>query len=183
MDVLSTLRRVAATVCLVAAVTGAARAQEPPEHDVKAEFLYNFTRFVEWPGEVPRAGEPFRLCVVADTTMRRAIERMVTEELVNGRPLVVMRPRRLQDARQCQILFVGRSEQQRASRLLAAVRDLPVLTVGESARFAEQGGVIEFVTLENRVRFDVNLPGAQRSKLKVSSNLLRVARQVVGAPR
>lgn len=183
MDLLSALRSVAAALCVLAAAPGPAGAQQALEHDVKAAFLYNFIRFIEWPGEVPREGEPFRLCVVADRTMKRAIQQTVEGESVRGRPLIVAQPQQPQDAQQCQILFVGRSEHQRASRLLAAVRDLPVLTVGESARFVEQGGVIEFVLQENRVRFDVSLPGAQRSNLKLSSNLLRVAREIKQVPR
>jgi hypothetical protein len=92
-------------------------------------------------------------------------------------------PQTLRDAQQCQILFVGRSEREQASKLLAAVRDRPVLTVGDSSRFMEQGGMIEFLLQDRRVRFDVNLPSAQRSKLRVSSNLLRVARKVLEPPR
>jgi hypothetical protein len=100
-----------------------------------------------------------------------------------GRPLVMVAPETPRDAQQCQILYVGRSEQQRAETLLAAVRDRPVLTVADSSRFTERGGMIEFLLQDNRVRFDVNLPRAQQSKLRVSSNLLRVARKVLEPPR
>ena len=153
------------------------------EPDVKAAFLYNFTRYVEWPREPSTPAEPFRLCVVAENVMKSAIQRTVAGESVNGRPLVMTEPQTAQEAQTCQILFVGRSESQRASTLLAAVRDQPVLTVGDSSRFAEQDGIIGFLLQDNRVRFDVNLPGAQRSQLRISSQLLRVANKVLGAPR
>lgn len=157
---------------------GAVTAQETIEPDVKATFLYNFTRFIEWPGRTTGDSTPFRVCAVADATMEGAIRRTVEGESVHGRPLVLSQPRTPQDAEGCQILYVGRSEHQRAAPLLAAVRDLPVLTVGDSSSFVEQGGAIQFVLVNNRVRFDVNLPSAQRANLKVSANLLRVARHV-----
>jgi hypothetical protein len=184
MDVLRTFSRVTAAVCVFAAAAGSVRAQQQTlEHDVKAAYLYNFTKYVEWPPETAQGLEPFRLCVVADGVIRSAIHRTVDGEMVDGRPLVMVAPQTLRDAQQCQILFVGRSEREQASKLLAAVRDRPVLTVGDSSRFMEQGGMIEFLLQDRRVRFDVNLPSAQRSKLRVSSNLLRVARKVLEPPR
>lgn len=178
MDVLTRLRRVAAAAAVFSLCVPGLAAQDTIERDVKAAFLYNFTRFIEWPGGAPQGEGPFRLCVVADGAMERAIRRTVAGESVQGRPLVMAEPRTPQDAQDCQILYVGRSESDRASRLLAAVRDRPVLTVGDSSRFVEQGGAIQFVLEDNRVRFDVNLPSARRSNLKVSSNLLRVARKI-----
>ncbi len=178
MVVLTTPLRAALLVAtLVALAPGVARAQETLEPDVKATFLYNFTRFIEWPGLAP-VSAPFRVCVVADATMEQAIKRTLEGEVVNGRPLEMAQPQTPQDAEGCQILYVGRSEQQRAAPLLAAVRDRPVLTVGDSPTFTQHGGAIQFVLVQNRVRFDINLPSAQRANLKLSANLLRVARNV-----
>ena len=153
-------------------------AQETLEPDVKATFLYNFTRFIEWPNSNAPSATPFRLCVVADASSEQAIKRTVDGEFVNGRPLVVTQPRTPEEAETCQILFVGRSEHEQATALLAAVRDRPVLTVGDSPLFVESGGAIQFVLVDNRVRFDVNLASAHRANLKFSANLLRVARHV-----
>jgi hypothetical protein len=184
MDVLNAILRATAVIGVLAAGSGGVRAaQQTLEPDVKAAYLYNFTRYVEWPAEADRGSEPFRICVLADPAIRNAIQRTVQGETVHGRPLVMVAPETPRDAQQCQILYVGRSDQQRAGTLLAAVRDLPVLTVGDSSRFTEQGGMIEFLLQDNRVRFDVNLPRAQQSKLRVSSNLLRVARKVLEPPR
>ena len=178
-------RRLACAVIVVAlgAAIGQASGEQALERDVKATFLYNFTRFVEWPPELPPGAEPFRLCVAADSEMALSIGRTVAGESVKGRPLVMIEPQTPEEARACQILYVGRTETARAARLLSAVRDLPVLTVGDSPEFAERGGVIEFVLREKNVRFEVNLSSAQRSKLKLSANLLRVADRVLGAPR
>ena len=179
MDVLKQLLRTAvALVCLGAPGTAIVTAQQTIEPDVKATFLYNFTRFIEWPGPPPGSSAPFRICVIADASMEQAIKRTVEGEVVHGRPLVMTQPQNVQDVEACQILFVGRSEHQRGAALLAAVRDLPVLTVGDSPHFVDRGGAIQFVLVENRVRFDINLASAQRAQLKVSANLLRVARKV-----
>ena len=184
MDVLNAILRAMAVIGVFAAVSGGVQAtQHTLEADVKAAYLYNFTRYVEWPAEAEKGSEPFRLCVLADPAIRNAIQRTVQGETVQGRPLVMVAPDTPRDGQQCQILYVGRSEQERAGQLLAAVRDQPVLTVGDFSHFTERGGMIEFLLQDNRVRFDVNLPRAQQSKLRVSSNLLRVARKVLEPPR
>lgn len=179
MDILKILLRTAVLAGIIGAMSpGAVIAQETLEQDVKATFLFNFTRFIEWPGQATAGSAPFRLCVLADPLMEQAISRAVQGEVVHGRPLVMTIPQNEQDAAGCHILFVSRSEQFRASVILAAVRDLPVLSVGDSPDFLDQGGTIQFLLVENRVRFDVSLPSAQRANLKFSSNLLRVARTV-----
>jgi hypothetical protein len=148
--------------------------------DVKAAFLFNFTRFVEWPSAATQPSAPFRLCVVADRQTTAVIEKTMEGESVNGRPSQTTVPATPEDARVCQILFVGRSETGRLAQLLAAVRDRPVLTVSDAARFTTRGGMIGFVLDDDRVRFDVNLGAAKRSGLQISSRLLRVARYVEG---
>lgn len=179
MDVLKRLLRAVLLAAIAGALApGVVTAQETIEPDIKATFLYNFTRFIEWPGLPTPGSAPFRICVIADATMEQAIKRTVEGEVVQGRPLVMTQPQTPQEGAGCQILFVGHTEHQRAATLLAAVRDLPVLTVGDSSHFVEQGGTIQFVLVDNRVRFDVNLRSAQRANLKVSANLLRVARKV-----
>jgi hypothetical protein len=150
------------------------------EIDVKAAFLFNFTRFVEWPNAAATPSAPFRLCVVADRTTTAVIEKTMEGESVNGRPSLTTVPATPDDARVCEILFVGRSETGRLATLLAAVRDRPVLTVSDAARFTTRGGMIGFVLDDDRVRFDINLAAAKRSGLQISSRLLRVARKVEG---
>ena len=160
-----------------------ARAAQVGESDVKAAYLFNFTRFVEWPGDIPAPSEPFRLCVVADGTMTALIERTMRGEAVKGRTSATAVPASIEEARRCQILFVGRTEMSRVRPMLAALRDHPVLTVSDAARFADTGGMIEFVRVDENVRFRVNLEAAKRSRISISSRLLRVAVDVVGATR
>lgn len=151
------------------------------ETDVKAAFLYNFTKFVDWP-RTSSLSEPLRLCVVNDDALRRSLEKTIEGETVNGRPLESLVPRTADDARRCQLLFLGGHDGEEG-RMLSAVRDHPVLTVSDTADFAQRGGGIEFVLENNRLRFDVNLQGAERGGIKVSSRLLRVARRVHESPK
>ena len=174
--------RAHAVVVALCVVCPMLSAQQALETDVKAAFLYNFTKFVDWP-RPPAAAEPFRLCVVSDDALKQSLERTIEGENVNGRPLTSLVPRTPDEARTCQMLFVGHAEGEREARLLSAVRDLPVLTVSDTNDFAVRGGGIEFVRENNRLRFDVNVPGAERAGIKVSSRLLKVARRVHESPK
>lgn len=160
-------------VCLAAA---------PPqsmERDVKAAYLFNFTKFVRWPAGTG-GPDQFRLCVVGDARFASALDEIIRGESADGRPLVRVEPESVEAARGCQILFIGSGDAQQGARLLEAVRNLPVLTVGEGPKFLDQGGAIRFVIDDGRVRFDVNLDAAARAGIEISSKLLRVARQRSG---
>lgn len=147
------------------------------EDDIKATFLFNFTRFVDWP-TWPTGAEPFRLCVVAEPAFAAAVDRIIAGETAQGRPLLRMAPATPDAARDCQILFIGRNESAHAERWIGAVRNAPVLLVGEIPGFCRRGGHINFVLDGNHVRFDVNRDDASRVGLTISSKLLRVARQI-----
>jgi hypothetical protein len=147
------------------------------EDAIKATFLFNFTKFVDWPPPADAAA-PFRICIAAEPAFAEAVDRIIVGETVRGRPLERLLLSTPDHARTCQILFLGRGETDRVDRWIAAVRDLPVLLVGESRGFWEKGGHINFVLDQNHVRFDVNQDTASRSGLTISSKLLRVARTV-----
>lgn len=145
------------------------------EDEIKATFLFNFTKFIEWPAR--RSGS-FRLCTVAEPPFNAAVDRTLEGETVEGRPIVRVSPATPDGARSCQILFLGRQENDRAERWIAAVRGAPVLIVSESRAAWDRGAQINFVVDDNRVKFDVNTDAASRARLTVSSKLLRVARKV-----
>jgi hypothetical protein len=162
-------------------------AAQPPdaslERNVKAAFLYNFTRFVQWPAAAFEEPEdPVHVCVVADAGFERAIDEVLANERVSGRPLTRLSPREVEATRGCQVLFVARSAQSRAAAILASARTRPVLTVGDADDFLQRGGIIGFVIEDGRVRFDVDLARARANGLTISSRLLQVARRVVEAP-
>ena len=154
-----------------------AQAPEAGENSVKAAFLYNFTKFVEWPANAfEGAASPFRVCVFADPAFRRELEVMLGGESVGARPVAVLADPR--DVRGCHVAYFGGRGEERARQVLPSLRQVPVLTVGEGPRFLEQGGLIAFALDQNRVRFDVNKTALDRTGLLVSSKLLRVARHV-----
>jgi hypothetical protein len=163
--------------CLaLAAMTRAEQRTPTAEDDIKAAFLFNFTKFIQWPAGPPQDG--FRICTVAEPAFNTAVERTLSGESAGGRPLVRVSPATPEAARSCQILFVGRLENDRLDRWLNAVRGAPVLVVGESSAAWTRGAQINFVLDENRVKFDVNQDAAAGSGLVISSKLLRVARKV-----
>jgi hypothetical protein len=166
---------------LVASVASAALAapqqRTAAEHDIKAAYLYNFTRFVSWPAGIPPGAEPFRVCVVADRTTTEAVERTMSGETVDGRPVETLVPRSATEIKACQLLFVGRNDEDRAVPMLTAARDAPVLVVGEEEAITQQGGAITFVMDRGKVRFDITSRNAQRNGLTISSRLLNVARR------
>lgn len=169
----------AAAALLVHADASAKPGGELRETEIRAAFLYNFTKFIEWPPpEGLPIAEPFRICVAGDAAFARLVGTLVAGESTAGRPLAVSVPGTSEAARACQVLFVSQAERELGTRLLAAVSGFPVLTVGDSPRFLDEGGAIQFVLDKRRVRFDISLPAIERAHLRVSSNLLRVARHI-----
>jgi hypothetical protein len=174
--------------CLGLAGTASSDIATPPpaEHQVKAAFLLHFAKLVTWPGwpEPAEPGQAFEVAVVGPDPFGDRLEATIGASLVQGRPIRIRRAATIERlARLPQMLFVGYSELEQARRTLEAVRGRPVLTVGEADGFARVGGIVGFrVTPEGRVAFDVNVAQAERSGLKLSSQLLRVARVVETRP-
>jgi hypothetical protein len=147
------------------------------EYQVKAVFLLNFTKFIDWPAaafELPDS--PITICVLGEDPFGATLDQVVNGEIVNGRKVAVQRIKRPPAPKSCQILFWGKSD-------IAAAKVLPglghgVLTVGEGESFLHEGGMISFIIDNRRVRFEVNQTLAENAGLKLSSKLLSVARSV-----
>jgi hypothetical protein len=154
--------------------------QSVSETEAKAAFLYNFTQFVSWPAiPVPKNPSPFVIGILGEDPFGTVLDQIVKGETVNGRKIVVERYSNLASINDCQILFISRSEERHLDEIFAAMKDKPVLTVGDSQQFAKRGGAINLITERNRIRITVNLATAQRNRLIFSSNLLRAA-EVIG---
>ncbi|HEV7506588.1 MAG TPA: YfiR family protein [Thermoanaerobaculia bacterium] len=167
----------------VLGIPGAAHAQAvAPEYDVKAAFLFNFTKFVEWP---PTAfadeRSPLKLCVLGENPFGKTL-RALTGEEVGGRKLLLTHLDNLNNLETCHVLFVSRSERDRLPKILADLQSAPVLTVGDTPGFIDQGGMINFILEASKVRFDVNQEAAERAGIKISSRLLALAKHVKGRP-
>lgn len=173
----------AAAAALVAACSATLGAQRSLEYEVKAAFLFNFVQFVEWPGESLRAGEPFRICLSGENPFAGVLERTVSGEQAAGRPIEIETIAPEAPPSRCQVLFVPRTLAPRVPAILRLVGTLPVLTVGESARFLDAGGLVNFVVEGGHVRFDVNADAAAARGLRISSKLLRVARSTGATDR
>jgi hypothetical protein len=143
------------------------------EYRVKAAYLLNFTRFVEWPRSVLDGSGPFTICLAGANPFGPVLGETLVGEVVAGRTLT---SRVVADAAgaRCQVLFIPHAVA--AMPFLRAVRGTPVLTVGEADDFLEQGGAINFVLEEGKVRFEVNPDAVSRNQLTMSSRLLRLAR-------
>jgi hypothetical protein len=161
----------------------AEEAEKPTEYEVKSAFLFHFARLTEWPAPAMPAGEPFVVAVVGHDPFGTALDRVLEGQSVQGRPLVLRRaatPEALPE--RPHILFVA-AERAEASRILRHFRDQPVLTVGEMDGFGELGGVVNFfVTGEGRIRFEINVRQAEAKGLRISSQVLKLARIVRPAP-
>jgi len=156
--------------------------QAPTEYQVKAAFLFNFARFVEWPPPNASAGaaDPVDFCVLGDDPFGDALDRAVAGKTLNERTMVVRRGKKIQELNGCEVLFISTSEKSRLTEILGALRSVHVLTVGECEDFAAQGGEVQFTLEDNHVRFIINVDATDRAGLKVSSKLLGLAHVMHG---
>ncbi len=145
------------------------------EYLLKAAFLYNFAKFTSWPTEViSGAGKPVRLCILGKDPFGAALE-SIEGKNIQKRPLVTIRIARVSDAGGCQIIFIASSEEVRLRGILSGLRELPILTIAEMSNFARAGGIIGLKTVEDRIRFDINVDAANEANLKFSYKLLQLA--------
>jgi hypothetical protein len=157
------------------------RAATPSEYQVKAVFLYNFSRFVEWPESAfADSTSPFVVGVFGFDPFGADLDEAVRGESVRGHPLVVRRVRNAAEAAGCQILFIHHSERDRLQEVLAAVDKRSILTVSDMESAAKVGVMIRFVTQSGRIRMRINPEAARAAQLIISSNLLRSA-EIVGS--
>lgn len=155
-------------------------AQEASEYQVKAAFLYNFSKFVEWPGETLDGNTiPMRLCVLNDPSFGQQLSEIVRGKIIKNRPVVVVSVKTGEESRGCQLLFIGSSQSRQTRHVLDALQGTSTLTVGETRDFLKEGGIINFVLQENRVRFQVNHKAATQAGLRISSKLLSLAELVI----
>ena len=156
-------------------LTGAAPAQEvrPTEYQVKAAFLFNFAKFVDWPTNAfAREDSAFVIGVFGVSPFGSALDQTVRNKSVAGHPFMVVTPSSIQEARKCHILFISTSENRRLREIVESLRGASVLTVGETGGFLDNGGMIGFLMEGQKVRFEINGEAAKAAGLKVSSKLL-----------
>jgi len=188
----------------IVALAGTVKAQTPSDREVKAGFLMNFAEFVEWPeGAFASPSSSIVVGVIGEDRLGAELDKL-RDRMVNGRKLEIRRfkgalefrgeetpgrrrddladrrNKKLQELKSCHILFVASSEKKSVPSILKPLQSDCVLTVGDMPEFAHQGGVINFVSLENKVRLEINLDAAERARLKISSKLLNLAKVIKG---
>jgi hypothetical protein len=164
---------------LLAAPCLLSQQQKPNEYQVKAAYLYNFGRFVQWPAKGTRNNESaFTICILGQDPFGPVLDSTLAGEAIDGKPVVTRRLSKPQEAADCRILFINSTEQKRLREILAALDKESVLTVSDMPDFSRRGGMIQFVLEGERVRFEVNLASAENARLTLSSELLKVATTV-----
>jgi hypothetical protein len=179
---------VTAALALLISVGGSgwvsAQTNTSGEYQVKAAFLFHFAQFVEWPsGAFKDAAAPLTYCTVGEDLFHGALDASLTGKTIDGRPIRVRHLKQAREIEGCQVLFIGAPQKQFVFATLASLSASPVLTVGESEQFVQDGGMIGFLLEDNRVRFEINLSAAEHAKLKISARLLELAKTVIGGPK
>ena len=168
------------TFLLVVGIALARGQSAQDEYQLKAAFIFHFAQLVEWPREATGEGNSLVLCTLGDDPFRGQLEDTVTGKQILSRMLHVRHARQLSEVRGCQLLFISKAEGKRIPGVLAELQHLPVLTVGETDGFLDEGGMIRFCLEGNKLRFEINRSAAETSGLKLSSRLLVLAKNVIG---
>jgi hypothetical protein len=175
---------VAMSLCVMHARADATAPTTPPtEYQVKAAFIYKFASYIQWPPITGVASaRPFVIGIFGKDPFGQSFDQIVRGQSVQGRPVVIRRLQAIEDAGNCDILFISDSEKGNLRRIFATLHDAPVLTIGDTNRFGERGGMINLTTEDNRIRFDINVKAIERARLKAASQLLRLAKIVEESP-
>jgi hypothetical protein len=149
------------------------------EYQVKATFIYNFTKFTDWPSSAfPFSNAPIVIGIVGEDPFGQTMDDVVRGETLGGRPFVVKRLRADEDLRSCHLLFISRSEKERLPALLNQLKGSSVLTVSEINGFAERGGMVNLALANKSVKVEINQSAAEQAGLQISAKLLKLARLV-----
>jgi hypothetical protein len=152
------------------------------EYLIKAGFIYNFAKLVEWPATAfAQPDSPLVIGILGDDPFGATLDRIVADKKINGRGFAVKRlkwTKELKDLKNCNILFVSSSEKEHMDGVVDAIKWLPILTIGDAPGFAKRGGIMNFTLEDNKIRFEVNVEAAKHADLTISSRLLTLAKIV-----
>ena len=145
------------------------------EYQIKAVLLFNFTQFVEWPAATPAAQEPLVIGVLGQNPFGAYLKDIVAGEKVNGHELIVQYYGSVEEIKSCHILFINMSETNKMEQISEKLKSQHVLTVSDGASFMRQGGMVRFITKNNKTQLQINLNATKAAQLIISSKLLRLA--------
>ena len=172
--------RYSMAIILGALMSIGASGQAADEYKVKAAFLYNFPKFVEWPAQAFKSpADPIVIGVLGRNPFHEALSDALAGKNINGRRFEIREISEASQAAGCQMIFFAASERKRNAELLKEIGMMGILTIGETANFAEDGGVVNFKIEGGNVRLQINLDAARRQQLHISAKLLSLA-EIVG---
>lgn len=161
---------------LLLASSSSAQPAQPSEYQVKAAFIFNFAKFIEWPAATfANEKSPLYIGVLGDNPFGADLERFIRDKTINDHPLTMRECPTLEEAKKCHILFISASEKKRLPEIFKTLQGANVLTVSETDGFTEMGGMVNFVSEGNKIRFQINDGSAKSAGLKVSAKLLSLA--------
>jgi hypothetical protein len=167
-------------LCFLARTSFLCAQEQPSEYQVKAAYLYNFGKFVQWPAQTS-TGNTFAICVLGNDPFGPILDATVANQTINGKQLVVKRISRALEASSCRVVFVSDAESGRLEKIFPILDKFGVLTVSDMPHFVQRGGMIQLVLEGDKVRFEANPAAAQKAGLALSSELLKVATKVTGS--
>lgn len=160
-----------------------AQASSSREYAIKAVFLYNFAKFVEWPSRsFEDSTTPIILCILGKDPFGVFLK-PIKDKTVKGKKIIVKYSSKIEDMEKCHVLFVGESEDKQLVRILARIRDWNVLTVSDIGDFAQRGGIIGLTREKDEIHFEINLDASKIAGLRISSRLLKLARIISVYPK
>ena len=161
---------------LFTAMLGSINAQSTTDIRVKAAFVYNFAKFIEWPGFTNSASNtPIKIAIVGEDPIKSELESVVRGKSIDAHPIEILKFQSLTEIQPCHLLFISNSERANLPQILKLIRNTVVVTVSDMPDFLDQGGQIAFLSQENKIRFEVNIAETERVGVKLSSNLLKLA--------
>jgi hypothetical protein len=171
--------RVAAFGIVIASASCLAASPPMDEYQVKAAFIYNFAKFVQWPVDAFKGpSDPISICVLGQDPFGSSLGDTVANRSIDGRSLIIRHLANIKQVVGCHVLFIGSAEDKRLPSTVADIRATGVLTIGDSDFSGVDGVVINFKLEGGKVRFDINVDAAEREKLRISSRLLSLAHVV-----
>jgi hypothetical protein len=152
------------------------QAQTSQRYNTKAQFLYNFTQFIEWPAQAFASAEaPFIIGILGDDPFGPLLNDNVAGEKVKNHPIVVQRYEDVKDIKNCHILFISNKGAGKLREILAALPNKNILTVSDIPDFATTGGIIRFMLIKKKIKLQINLPASKNAELNISPKLLQLA--------
>ena len=172
----------ACMLCMLVAPSTRAQSSASSEYLIKAGFIYNFAKLMEWPAPVfPQPNSPIVIAILGTDPFQGTLDSVLRGKQVNGRDFVVKHLKWGDDLKGCNIIFVSSSEKAHFDDFFHQIHGLPILTIGDTPGFAESGGIINFVLEDDKVRFEIDVDAARQANINISSRLLALAKIVPDA--